>query len=90
MERTRAYRRHQSRRAKNRAKRFLKICDDQWVSKNVAGESFKLSESDRHINLYAKNRKPCSCYCCRNEKYNRIKENEDSCRTIMLDTEHTV
>ena len=54
MKRTRAYRRHQFRKAIKRAKRFLKMVG--------------LVPTERQVHLYAECRKPCSCYICSGNK----------------------
>lgn len=74
MKRSYSYRRHQEKKAKNRARRFLKMCDR---SLDRDPKEFQLSESNKHINLYARNRKPCSCYMCRNEKYRDNRQNSE-------------
>jgi hypothetical protein len=59
--RTRQYRRHQKSRNRQRAIRLLNIFD----ACGFGG----LAESPRMVHLYEKQRKPCSCYMCRGEKY---------------------
>ena len=56
-------RRNQAKRAIQRARRRLRIFEAGWD-----GE-IELSTCEATVRLYAKNRKPCSCYMCRNEKY---------------------
>ena len=56
MQRSKSYRRRQEARARRRAIRFLKdICCETNIS-------------ERNIHLYARNRKPCSCYICSGNK----------------------
>lgn len=84
MHRTRAYRRHQYWRAMARAKRFLKDVLD------YPGSTFKLAESDRHVHMYANNRKPCSCYICsgnkrEEHKWERRIAKQELCKDIQDD-----
>lgn len=55
MNRSRAYRRSQMDRAKNRAIRFL----------HIVGET----PTQQLVSLYAGQRKPCSCRMCRNARW---------------------
>ena len=80
MSRSRAYTRHQQRRAMARARRLLKTWD-------AGGDNpeWKFSESEKHVNLFAKTRRPCSCYACRNEKYDRQWEGKEPLKFEMED-----
>lgn len=63
---SRAYNRHALDKAKNRAKRYLKIIDRMFNG--------ELANDKRMIGKHATARKLCDCQICKNERYNRAKE----------------
>lgn len=77
MRRSRAYRRHQHWRAVARAKRFIN---------DIVHWDYEDPEIyDRSVHLYTTDRRPCSCWICRNEKYRDFNRHEDKilCRDML-------
>lgn len=70
MNRTRSFRRHQANRAKCRAKRFLK--------------TIGYTPTKKQVNLYATDRKPCSCGICKNERYKETRQHTKKIKDYEL------